>query len=64
MRSAVAPSTSAAVIAAKVIWKQTNTYSLMTSSEKVAAVLSGVTVERKAVPQLKKALPSGPNAVE
>ena len=64
MRSAVAPRIRAAVMAAKVIWKLMKTYSLMTSSLKVAAVLSAVVPVRKALPQLKKALPSGPNAVE
>ena len=63
-RSTVAPSTSAAVIAAKVIWKLTKTYSLMTSSLNVAAVLSVVTWLRNRLPQLKKAFPSGPKAVE
>ena len=56
--------TTAAVIAAKVIWKLMKTYSLMTSSLKVAAVLSASVPVRKALPQLKKALPSGPKAVE
>ena len=63
MRSTVAPSISAAVIAANVIWNEMNTYSLMTSSVKVAAVLSGVTPDRKYLPQPTTALPSGPNAV-
>ena len=60
---------SAAVIAAKVIWKLTNTYSGMaTPSLKVAAVVSGVTPARNALPSpatkgLRLSGASGPNAM-
>lgn len=64
IRSAVAPEIRAAVMAAKVIWKLMKTYSLMTSSENVAAVLSVSVPVRNRLPQLKKLLPSGPKAVE
>ena len=64
MRSAVAPRISAAVMAAKVIWKLMKTNSLMTSSVKVAAVLAASVCDRNRLPQLKKAFPSGPKAVE
>ena len=62
IRSTTDPSTSARVMAAKVIWKEMNTYSEITSSEKVAAVLELSTPARKNLPQLMKALPSGPKA--
>lgn len=64
IRSAVAPRISAAVMAAKVIWKLMKTYSLITSSVNVAAVLEASIPARNGTPQLKKALPSGPKAVE
>src|SRR3546814_20145904 len=51
-RSTTAPRTSAAVIAAKVIWKHTNTYPGMTTpTVKVADVLSGVIPARKSLPK-------------
>lgn len=63
MRSTTEPRTSAIVIAANVIWKQMNTYSgISTPAVKVAAWLAGVTPARNHLPQLMKALPSGPNA--
>ncbi len=63
MRSTTEPMTSEMVIAAKVIWKQIKTYSEITASLNVAAVLSGVTPARKYLPQAMNLLPSGPKAV-
>ena len=64
IRSTTEPSTSATVIAAKVIWKQTNTYSGMaTPVVKVAAVEAGVTPCRNTLPKPAiSALPPSPKA--
>jgi hypothetical protein len=66
MRSANAPTISAGVMQAKVIWKAMKTYSGMTKpSEKVAAVESGVTPTGTALPKPpKKALVEPPKANE
>ncbi|MNU03230.1 hypothetical protein D3C72_2471800 [compost metagenome] len=65
MRSAKAPTIRAGVMAAKVIWNSMKMYSGMTASEKVAAVESIDTPDRKsfAVPP-KKALVEPPKAKE
>ena len=50
MRSAIEPTISAQVIAANVIWKQTYTYSgITTPSENVSALVSGVMPARNAL---------------
>ncbi len=52
IRSTTEPSTSAMVIAAKVIWNATKTYSgISTPAVKVAAWLAGVTPDRNALPK-------------
>jgi len=65
-RSIVPPTTSAAVMAAKVIWKAMKMYSgISTPSLKVAAPESAVTPFRKTLPKsAMKALPVSPNAIE
>ena len=53
IRSTTDPSTSATVIAAKVIWKLMKTYSgISTPAVKVAAWLAGVTPARNALSRL------------
>ena len=57
MRSTTEPSTSATVIAAKVIWKQTKTYSgISTPAVKVAACEAGVMPFRKALSKVETKL--------
>ena len=62
IRSTTDPSTSAAVIAAKVIWKQTKTYSgISTPAVNVADWLAGVTPARNALPSPEMKLDAPPD---